>query len=147
MEDVLKIRMTRALLEQLFVRDEHGNRLEVRIGEPDAEGFYSPSVWVTYSRPRYQASQEVSMTQQALNEADAARYIAMSASYLRRARSEGAPGGRTAGPQYVKLGRSVRYLVGDLDEWLVAHRQVVRRAESVGVDLAREGAGCDGRGT
>jgi predicted DNA-binding transcriptional regulator AlpA len=63
------------------------------------------------------------MTATALNEKDTARYVGMSVSFLRRARCEGAPGGRTPGPPFVKLGRSVRYLVSDLDAWLQAHRQ------------------------
>ncbi len=59
----------------------------------------------------------------ALDEKVAAKYVGMSISFLRRARCEGAPGGRTPGPPYVKIGRSVRYLVSDLDQWLQEHRQ------------------------
>lgn len=58
----------------------------------------------------------------ALAETDAARYIGMTTSYLRAARV-----GRCEGPPYVRLGRSVRYLVTDLDAY-VQERRVTRQA-------------------
>lgn len=57
----------------------------------------------------------MSITQRALPEREAATYIGMSVSYLRRGRLEGS-GSPT--PPYVRIGRSVRYLREDLDLWL-----------------------------
>jgi hypothetical protein len=55
----------------------------------------------------------------ALTTRDAALYVGMSAAFMRAAR-----GGRasTSGPPYVQCGRSIRYLVKDLDSWLAARR-------------------------
>ena len=64
--------------------------------------------------------------QNALNEADASRYIGYSRSFLRKDRCEGHRRNRTPGPAYIKIGRAVRYLLSDLDAWLLAHR-VTRR--------------------
>lgn len=62
----------------------------------------------------------------ALDEAGAARYIGFSREFLRQSRSHGVRTGRTPGPPYVRIGRSVRYIVADLDAWLLAHRRVLR---------------------
>ncbi|MGE0042406.1 MAG: helix-turn-helix transcriptional regulator [Vicinamibacterales bacterium] len=51
-----------------------------------------------------------------LAEPDAAHYIGYRPAALRAWRREG------RGPAYVRHGRSVRYLVADLDAWLGAHR-------------------------
>jgi len=64
--------------------------------------------------------------QEALTEKQAARYICMSVPYLRADRMNGHREGRTPGPDFIKIGRSVRYLRSDLDKWLQEHR-VVRR--------------------
>jgi len=53
----------------------------------------------------------------ALGESDAAHYTGFSRPYLRRARRDG------GGPRFVQVGRSIRYLVADLDAWLTAHRR------------------------
>lgn len=58
----------------------------------------------------------------ALTEKQAATYIGMSVPYLRCDRMNGHREGRTPGPPFVKIGRSVRYLRTDLDAWLMAHR-------------------------
>ncbi|PIR11337.1 MAG: DNA-binding protein [Gammaproteobacteria bacterium CG11_big_fil_rev_8_21_14_0_20_46_22] len=55
-----------------------------------------------------------------LNEKEAAKYIGMSVSYLQHDRCYGF--GDTRGPVYVKLGRSVRYLRSDLDDWILKQR-------------------------
>ena len=47
----------------------------------------------------------------------AAAYLGVSLSFLNKARSEGAPGDRTPGPEFVKLGKSVLYRRSDLDAW------------------------------
>ncbi len=57
-----------------------------------------------------------------LNEKEAARYIGMSVPFLRQSRVDGNRQNRTPAPPYVKIGRSVRYLVADLDAWLQENR-------------------------
>ena len=54
-----------------------------------------------------------------LKEADAARYIGMSISWLRQSRVTG----NQDAPPFVKIGRSVRYLREDLDAWLEQRRR------------------------
>lgn len=53
----------------------------------------------------------------------AAHYIGMSESWLRKSRLEGNPDA----PPYLKIGKSVRYLTSDLDAWL-AQRRCVSKA-------------------
>ena len=57
-----------------------------------------------------------------LKEIDAAKYIGMSRSFLRQDRMNGYRKGRTPGPVYIKLGRTIRYHKNDLDVWLEEHR-------------------------
>lgn len=52
----------------------------------------------------------------ALPTPDAARYIGLASSTLKKWRCTG------DGPSYVRLGTRVVYLVADLDDWLYAHR-------------------------
>jgi len=59
-----------------------------------------------------------------LNEKDTAMYIGMSTSWLRQTRMNGQIKGRTPGPPYIKIGRSVRYHIADLDAWLDEHRVI-----------------------
>lgn len=66
--------------------------------------------------------------QNALTEKQAAAYIGMSVPYLRIDRMNGHREGRTPGPPFVKIGRAVRYLRRDLDQWLDDHR-VVRQIQ------------------
>jgi len=54
-----------------------------------------------------------------LSDRDAAAYIGMSKSWLRHSRING----NTDAPPFVKIGRSVRYLRDDLDQWLEGRRQ------------------------
>jgi len=61
-------------------------------------------------------------TPRVLSEKQAAKYIGMSAGYLRNDRMNGPIGDRTPGPVFVKVGWRVMYLVEDLDAWLKAHR-------------------------
>lgn len=49
-----------------------------------------------------------------LTDKDAAQYIGMSVSWMRIARIQGNP----EAPPFVKIGRSIRYLREDLDQWL-----------------------------
>ena len=62
------------------------------------------------------------MTTKAISEKEAAKYIGMSESFLRHSRMNSYREGRTPGPPYVKIARSVRYLTEDLDQWLQEHR-------------------------
>ena len=57
-----------------------------------------------------------------LNDVDAAAYTGFSPWYLREARLQG------RGPSYIRIGRTIRYRIADLDEWLAKH--VVRTEES-----------------
>lgn len=55
----------------------------------------------------------------AITEAEAARYLCLSRSHLRRLRV----GSRGEGPAHIRIGRRcVRYLVSDLDAWLASRR-------------------------
>lgn len=54
-------------------------------------------------------------------EREAARYIGMSRSFLRKARMEGDRKNRTPAPPFVRVGsRAIRYRVSDLDAWIDA---------------------------
>ena len=54
----------------------------------------------------------------ALTERDASQYTGMSRPFLRQARMRG------RGPAYLRVGRSIRYLIRDLDDWMAEHRVV-----------------------
>ena len=58
----------------------------------------------------------------AVNDREAAAYIGMSVSFLRKSRMEGDRQNRTPGPPFLKIGRSVRYLTDVLDMWLEQNR-------------------------
>ena len=60
----------------------------------------------------------VQIQKQALTEVEAASYIGMSRSFLAQARMEGQRDNRTPAPPFIKIGRAVRYLRHDLDQWL-----------------------------
>ena len=51
-----------------------------------------------------------------VNERDAAIYIGMSVAFLRKSRMEG------HGPAFLRIARSIRYRIPDLDEWLATAR-------------------------
>lgn len=53
-----------------------------------------------------------------LTEQETAEYIGMSRSFLRQSRMDGVRENRTPAPPFIKIGRSVRYLLEDLDSWL-----------------------------
>lgn len=61
------------------------------------------------------------MEKRAFTEKEAAQYIAMSCAFLRQDRMNGKLKNRTPGPNYIKFGRSVRYLKEELDGWLNSH--------------------------
>jgi predicted DNA-binding transcriptional regulator AlpA len=54
----------------------------------------------------------------ALTEIETSVYIGMSRSFLRQSRMDGQRQNRTPAPPFIKIGRSVRYLLEDLDNWL-----------------------------
>lgn len=58
----------------------------------------------------------------ALTEAQASTYIAMSRSFLRKARMDGHRHSHTPAPPYCRIGRKILYLRADLDAWLRRHR-------------------------
>lgn len=55
-------------------------------------------------------------------EKEAASYIGMSLSYLQHDRCHGVTGNKTQGPTFIRVGRSIRYLKSDLDDWLLKNR-------------------------
>lgn len=62
------------------------------------------------------------MNKTTFTEREASEYIGMSRSFLRQDRMNGIRETRTPGPNYLKIGRSIRYLKTDLDAWLLACR-------------------------
>ena len=62
------------------------------------------------------------MNKTTLTEIEASEYIGMSRSFLRQDRINGFREKRTQGPKFLKIGRSIRYLKEDLDQWLLEHR-------------------------
>ncbi len=64
---------------------------------------------------------ETPLSKRVYTEQETALYIGMSRSFLRQARMEGQRKNRTAAPPFIKIGRAVRYLKEDLDQWLDSH--------------------------
>jgi len=62
-------------------------------------------------------------TSRALTEQETSQYIGMSRSFLRQSRMEGNRTNRTSAPPFIKIGRSIRYLKDDLDNWLESFRK------------------------
>jgi predicted DNA-binding transcriptional regulator AlpA len=60
----------------------------------------------------------MNINKRALSEKETSEYIGMSRSFLRQSRMEGNRATRTPAPPFLKIGRSVRYLKEDLDNWL-----------------------------
>ena len=60
----------------------------------------------------------MNIDKRALSEKETSQYIGMSRSFLRQSRMEGNRTTRTPAPPFLKIGRSVRYLREDLDNWL-----------------------------
>jgi predicted DNA-binding transcriptional regulator AlpA len=61
---------------------------------------------------------QTEIIKRAYSDREAAIYLGMSVSFLRQDRLNGHREGRTPGPRWIKIGRSVRYLREDLDDWL-----------------------------
>ncbi|MCX7109410.1 MAG: DNA-binding protein [Proteobacteria bacterium] len=64
----------------------------------------------------------ITREKRAFSDKEAADYIGMSESYLRISRMDGDRANRTPGPNFIKIGKAVRYLKEDLDAWLESHR-------------------------
>jgi predicted DNA-binding transcriptional regulator AlpA len=64
------------------------------------------------------STQNPSTELRSYTEQQASSYIGMSRSYLRQARMDGQREKRKSAPRFIKIGRSVRYLIEDLDGWL-----------------------------
>ena len=58
----------------------------------------------------------------ALNEAEAATFLGISTSSLRKGRMNGTRANHLAPPPFVRLGRRVVYLIDDLGAYLEKHR-------------------------
>lgn len=58
------------------------------------------------------------MNKRSFTEKEASEYIGMSCSFLRQDRMNGLRKNRTPGPNFVRIGRTVRYLKEELDIWL-----------------------------
>ncbi|MCG9626918.1 helix-turn-helix domain-containing protein [Vibrio mediterranei] len=67
---------------------------------------------------------KATVVKRAFTEQETAEYIGMSRSFLRQARMEGQRKNRTIAPPFIKVGRAVRYLKEDLDNWLESHRKL-----------------------
>jgi predicted DNA-binding transcriptional regulator AlpA len=64
------------------------------------------------------------VVKRAYTEQETAAYIGMSRSFLRQSRMEGHRKNRTIAPPFIKIGRAVRYLKEDLDQWLESHTKL-----------------------
>ena len=66
-----------------------------------------------------------------LTEKQAATYICMSRSFLRKSRMEGTRTNHTSGPPYIRVtSRAIRYDIRDLDAWISARRCEVHSIEA-----------------
>jgi len=57
---------------------------------------------------------------------DAAKYIGMSAGFLAVARCHGNLSNRTPAPPFIRIGRTIRYDLQELDEWIDARAKDTR---------------------
>ncbi len=64
------------------------------------------------------------LSPRALTELEAAAYIRMSRSFLAQSRMTGKRTNRTNAPDFIKVGRTVRYLKDDLDRWLESQQKL-----------------------
>ena len=65
---------------------------------------------------------EILRRKELLRDDEAAAYIGMSASWLRKSRMEGARLNQIPPPPHLKINRAIRYRVTDLDAWLEARK-------------------------
>jgi predicted DNA-binding transcriptional regulator AlpA len=71
------------------------------------------------------------MTHELLNTRDTAKFLGISEIALRNARVKVSRDGHLESPPFYKIGRSVRYDIQDLREWLAQHRYEVLPAEVI----------------
>lgn len=62
------------------------------------------------------------MSTKLLRDVEAAKYLGLSASTLRQSRVNGSRENRMPPPPFVRLGRSIRYDIDDLNRWINANR-------------------------
>lgn len=72
---------------------------------------------------------QATVEKRAYTEQETSAYIGMSRSFLRQARMEGHRKNRTDAPPFIKIGRAVRYLKEDLDQWLESHTKLSHLSE------------------
>jgi predicted DNA-binding transcriptional regulator AlpA len=65
---------------------------------------------------RDERSNPVAVEDSAVAEREAAPYLGMTPSWLRKGRRDG------TGPPYIRIGRTVRYIIRDLDSYREQHR-------------------------
>lgn len=70
-----------------------------------------------------------------LSETEASAYIGMSKSYLRKARMEGNRRNRTPAPKFIKIDRTVRYPIEELDAWLNTFHRLEHLGQQYELDL------------
>ncbi|OIQ24885.1 DNA-binding protein [uncultured Vibrio sp.] len=75
---------------------------------------------------------QITVSKRAYTEQETSLYIGMSRSFLRQARMEGQRKNRTKAPKFIKVGRTVRYLKEDLDQWLDSHMKLDHLSQSGG---------------
>jgi len=95
------------------------------------EGFLTPGGKPTKPRRVNTLNQSATVSQTSvkrrlLTEKEAAEYIGVSVSFLRKSRCYGTLPGHTPGPRFFKIGRMVRYDVKDLDDWIEEYKHEVR---------------------
>ena len=73
----------------------------------------------------------VLQTKRALNDKEASMYIGTSVSWLRHGRIEGCRFDRILRLPFLKIGRSVRYLIENLDAWLEKFQKLDHLAQLV----------------
>ena len=76
----------------------------------------------TEKKKKAKADKYANLLRAVLDEIEAAAYINVSISNLRKGRMNGKRDNYVDPPPYLKLGRRVGYLRTDLDNWLLSHR-------------------------
>ena len=71
----------------------------------------------------HQPAEELAERNQPLTETEAAARLGLKVATLRAWRNQG------RGPAYLRLGRAIRYLTTDIDEFLQSNRQVPERSQ------------------
>lgn len=80
----------------------------------------TPTVTAQSKKPK--RIEHADLLRAALDEIEAAAYINLSISSLRKGRMNGKRHNYVEPPPYLKLGRRIVYLKADLDAWLLSHR-------------------------